>query len=136
MLEILNIEDVYFLKTDLEFSINTFIEMIKKNNGMKKRSFAEDYTVKILKNLIFGAVDLRENYTKYYFEEYDSFEEYLYSKELFEMETIQSIKIRSNESLWMLRFIRNDYSIKTILGFEDENLHTINKTLEYILNEN
>ena len=103
---------------------------------MKKRSFAEDYTVKILKNLIFGAVDLRENYTKYYFEEYDSFEEYLYSKELFEMETIQSIKIRSNESLWMLRFIRNDYSIKTILGFEDENLHTINKTLEYILNEN
>ena len=136
MLEILHIEDLYFLKTDLEFSINTFIEIIKKNNGMKKRSFAEDYTVKILKNLIFGAVDLRENYTKYYFEEYESFEEYLYKKELFEMETIQSIKIRSNESLWMLRFIRNDYSIKTILGFEDENLQTINKTLEYIINEN
>lgn len=136
MLEIINIEDNYFLKTDSEFNICSFIEMIQQHNGMKKGSFAEGYVVKILTDLMFGAVDLGEKYRRYYFEEYESFEEYLYKKELLETETIQSIRLRPDESLWMLRFTSNNYSIKSILGYEDENLQAINKTLEYIINEN
>lgn len=89
-----------------------------------------------LTDLISGAVDLNEIYRRYYSEEYESFEEYLYKKELLEIETIKGIKLRSDQSLWRLRFTRNNYSIKSILGYEDENLQIINKTLEYVLNEN
>lgn len=136
MLEIIEIEDTYFLKANSEFSISDLIEMIRQHNGMKKESFAEGYVVKILTNLISGAVNLDEIYRRYYSEEYESFEEYLYKKELLEIETIQSIKLEPSESLWRLRFTSNNYSIKSILGYEDENLQIINKTLEYVVNEN
>ena len=70
MLEIIKIEDTYFLKADSEFSVYNFIEMIREHNGMKKGSFAESYVIKILMDLISGAVNLGEKYKKYYFEEY------------------------------------------------------------------
>lgn len=136
MLEIIKIEDDYFLKTDSEFCVSVFLERIRQHNGMKKESFAEGYVIRILTDLISGAVDLNEIYRRYYSEEYESFEEYLYKKELLEIETIKGIKLRSDQSLWRLRFTRNNYSIKSILGYEDENLQIINKTLEYVLNEN
>ena len=124
------------LKTDSEFCVSVFLERIRQHNGMKKESFAEWYVISILTDLISGAVDLNEIYRRYYSEEYESFEEYLYKKELLEIETIIGIKLRSDQSLWRLRFTRNNYSIKSILGYEDENLQIINKTLEYVLNEN
>lgn len=136
MLEIIKIEDTYFLKADFEFKVSNLIKMIRKNNGMKKESFAEGYVIKILTDLISGAVNLVEIYRRYYSEEYGSFEEYLYKKELLEIETIQGIKLGPEDSLWRLRFTSNNYSIKSILGYEDENLQIINKTLEYVYNEN
>ena len=66
MLEIIKIEDTYFLKADSEFSVYNFIEMIREHNGMKKGSFAESYVIKILMDLISGAVNLGEKYKKYY----------------------------------------------------------------------
>ena len=136
MLEIIKVEDAYFLKADFGFCIHDFIETIQLHNGMKEGSFAESYVVRILTDMILGAVNWGEKYWKYYSEEYESFEEYLYKKELLEKESIQSINLQPNESLWRLEFTSNNYSIKSILGYEDENLQTINKTLEYIFNEN
>ena len=37
---------------------------------------------------------------------------------------------------FMLRFTTNNYSIKNLIGYEDENLQIINQTLEYINHEN
>ncbi len=136
MLKIIKAEETYFMKTDFNFAIADFTEKLLVHNGMKKGSFAEDYVIRILTTLIAGAIDMREKYNRFYLEEYDSFEEYLYKKELLEKETIQDIKLKANESLWMLRFTSNDYSIKSILGYDDENLQIINQTLEYIYNEN
>lgn len=135
MIEIIKTEDTYFLKADSMFDVSNIIEMIQQHNGMKKGSFAEGYAIRILTDLIAGAVNLGEIYRKYYFEEYESFEDYLYKKELLEIDTIQSIKLVASESLWRLRFTSNNYSIKSILGYEDENLQIINKTLEYVFNE-
>ena len=47
MLEIIKIEDTYFLKADSEFNVYNFIEMIRGHNGMQKGSFAESYDIKI-----------------------------------------------------------------------------------------
>lgn len=136
MLQIVKIEENYFLKTDLKGTISLLLEKVQANNGMVKGSFAEKYVVKIFADLLNGATNLGEKYNKYYSEEYDSFETYLYKKELFEMEMIRKINLQSDENLWALRFTTNNYSIKDIIGYEDENLPIINQTLEYINYEN
>lgn len=136
MLQIVKIEENYFLKTDLKTTISALLEKVKCHNGMESESFAEKYVVKILTDLLTGAINLGEKYSKYYSEEYDSFDAYLYKKELLEMEMIKKINLQPNETLWMLRFTTNNYSIKNLIGYEDENLQIINQTLEYINHEN
>lgn len=136
MLEIIKAEERYFLKTDSKFNVSNFLKKIQNHNGMMKGSFAEDYVIKILTDLLVGAIDMREKYERFYSEEYDSFEEYLYKKELIEKETIQNIKLEINELLWRLRPESNSYSIKSILGHYDENLPIINQTLEYVYDKN
>jgi len=136
MIEIIKVEETYYLKTDLKFNLSDFERKIQNHNGMKRGSFAEEYVIKILTDLIAGAIDMGEKYAIFYHEEYASFEEYLYKKELLEKDTTQNINLKANESLWRLRFTSNDYSIGSILGYDDENLQIINQTLEYIDNEN
>lgn len=136
MLQIVKIEENYFLKTDSRLTISTLLEKVKCHNGMERGSFAEKYVVKILTDLLTGAINLGEKYSKYYSEEYDTFDTYLYKKELLEMEMIKKINLQSDETLWMLRFTTNNYSIKNLIGYEDENLQIINQTLEYINHEN
>lgn len=136
MLQIVKIEENYFLKTDSKLTVSSLLEKVQFHNGMEKGSFAEKYVVKIITDLLTGAVDLGEKYNKYYCEEYDTFDDYLYKKELFEKDTIEKLNLQSDETLWMLRFTTNNYSIKDIIGYEDENLQIINQTLEYINHEN
>lgn len=136
MLEIVKIQDLYFLRTNFKLRIPDLIKRIKRQNGMKEDSFAEKYVIKILTDLLSGAIDLSEKYRRYYSEEYESFEDFLYKKELFEPEDIRKLELGIDDSLWMLRFTTNSYSVKSILGYEDENLPIINQTLEYINYEN
>ena len=136
MLEIVKIQDLYFLRTNFKLRIPDLIKRIKRQNGMKEDSFAEKYVIKILTDLLSGAIDLSEKYRRYYSEEYESFEDFLYKKELFETEDIRKLELGIDDYLWMLRFTTNSYSVKSILGYEDENLPIINQTLEYINYEN
>lgn len=137
MLEIVKIQDLYFLRTNFKLRIPDLIKRIKRQNGMKEDSFAEKYVIKILTDLLSGAIDLSEKYRRYYSEEYESFEDFLYKKELFEPEDIRKLELGIDDYLWMLRFTTtNSYSVKSILGYEDENLPIINQTLEYINYEN
>lgn len=136
MLEIVKIQDLYFLRTNFKLRIPDLIKRIKRQNGMKEDSFAEKYVIKILTDLLSGAIDLSEKYRRYYSEEYESFEDFLYKKELFEPEDIRKLELGIDDYLWMLRFTTNSYSVKSILGYKDENLPIINQTLEYINYEN
>lgn len=136
MLKIVNVEGTYYLKSDCELKLTEILEHIHMNNGMRKESFAEKYVVKILSDMLMGAIDLNREYQKYYSKEYESLAEYLYKKELFEKKTIDQLNLSECETLWKLQFNRNNYSIKDIIGYEDQNLGVINQTLEYIQNEN
>lgn len=136
MLKIVNVEGTYYLKSDCELKLTEILEHIHMNNGMRKESFAEKYVVKILSDMLMGAIDLNREYQKYYSKEYTSLAEYLYKKQLFEKETIDHLNLSECETLWKLQFNRNNYSIKDIIGYEDQNLGVINQTLEYIQNEN
>lgn len=136
MLKVVHIEDEYYLKSDSEIKMADILELVYKNNGMRKGSFAEKYVIKILSDLLFGAIDLKRKYQKYYANEYKSLSEYLYKKELLEKEMIDALNLNESETIWKLRFATNNYSIKEIIGYEDENLGIINQTLEYMQNEN
>lgn len=136
MLKIVNAEESYYLKSDCELKLTEILEHIHMNNGMRKESFAEKYVVKILSDMLMGAIDLKREYQKYYSKEYASLAEYLYKKQLFEKKTIDQLNLSECETLWKLQFNRNNYSIKDIIGYEDKNLGVINQTLEYIQNEN
>ena len=136
MLKIVNVEGTYYLKSDCELKLTEILEHIHMNNGMRKESFAEKYVVKILSDMLMGAIDLNREYQKYYSKEYESLAEYLYKKELFEKKAIDQLNLSECETLWKLQFNRNNYSIKDIIGYEDQNLGVINQTLEYIQNEN
>ena len=110
MLQIVKIEENYFLKTDSILTISTLLEKVQCHNGMERGTFAEKYVVKIITDLLNGAINLGEKYSKYYSEEYDTFDIYLYKKELFEMNTIKKINLQSDETLWMLRFTTHQFT--------------------------
>lgn len=136
MLQILKVGEFYFLKMNSDLTIPILLEKLKYNNGMKKGSLAEKCVISIITNLLTNAINFSEKYSKYYLEEYDDFESYLYKKELLEMETIETINLKSDESLLMLSSTINNCSINDIIGYEDEYLQIINKMLEYINHEN
>ena len=72
MLKVVHIEDGYYLKSDSEIKMVDILKLVYKNNGMRKGSFAEKYVIKILSDMLFGAIDLKRKYRKYYANEYKS----------------------------------------------------------------
>ena len=136
MNRILYIDESYFLILDKTVSPDALLERCRKRSGMKLNSFADMYVNKIMSGILGGAIDLYGRYMKYYSEEYDTFSDYLYQKELFEKDFVETINLGKEENLWKLNFTRNDYSIKSIVGYENENLSIINIMLEELLREN
>ena len=102
---------------------------------MRKGSFADRYVIKIMSRILNGAVDLGKRYRKYYADEYSSFTEFLYKKELMDNDSINKLSLKHDETLFRLNFLINDYSIKSIVGYENENLLLINQLLGAVIDE-
>lgn len=128
-MEIIKNDEECYLKTEFGFDLLYFIEKVKANSGMKKNSFAERYVIKIVSDLLIGAVDLGKKYQKYYSIEYDTFSQYLYKKEMLDSGLIERFNLQE-ETIWKLRS-KND----TILGYNNENLAIINQALRLYENE-
>lgn len=109
------------------------INKFDKDSGMTPKSFADIYVKKIIHGTLGGAINLNEKYIKYYADEYYSFSEFLYKKELFDENFVFKISLNDNESLWQLNF---SYSIESLIGYENENLSIINQALGEAINEN
>lgn len=129
MCTIFKINGKYYLRIQRESKIEEILEHIIENTGMRKGSFADKYVVKIMTGILYGAVDQRVRYERYYSKEYISFKDYLYNKELIDRNTIETLALQENETLFMLCLTDNDYSITNIIGYEDENLSLINRLL-------
>ena len=96
---------------------------------MRKDSFAEYYVKRILNNIISGGINLTEFYEKYYKNEYSSFKQFLYNKELIDYEDIEKLSCKDNEILWRLNPYSNSYNIQNLIEFNDEILIIINRLL-------
>ena len=96
---------------------------------MRKDSFGEYYVKRILNNILSGGINLTEFYEKYYKNEYSSFIQFLYNKELIDYEDIEKLSFKDNEILWKLNPYSNSYNIQNLIEFNDEILIIINRLL-------
>ena len=125
-------EESYYLISSEGKTSSEILDSILSNAGMRKNSFAEDQIKLLFSNLLHGAVDLKKIYKGYYIDEYDSFREFLYQKETLEYSWIDSLQINEMQTLWEIRYWLNDYGIRDLIGYEQENLKMINEFLETI----
>lgn len=131
-MRIVGTETDYYLIAPDGVVMNRILKSIYDNTGMRKNSFADLQVKKIFSDLFQCAVNLKYNYKKYYIQEYDSFQEFLYQKEMIEYELIEFMHLQENDALWKLRYDINSYSVKDIIGYKNENLLMFNGFLEGI----
>lgn len=136
MCRILNIQETYYLILLNSVTPEKILRAVEENSHMRKKSMADYYTKKIMHGILNCAINLCDKYEKYYKEEYNTFNEFLYKKELIDEFYIKKISLKDSEILWKLNFSSNDYSIKSLIGYENENLVIINQILGDIVNEN
>lgn len=114
-----------------EYSIEKLEQELHKRAGVRKDSFAEQYTRKIFMDLFRYAKNLREEYLEFYREEYKNFEEYLYQKELWEKWEIRELQLDETKTVLQLRYNLNNYNAGSIVGYgvEKEGLDMLNRIL-------
>lgn len=114
-----------------EYSIEKLERELLQRAGVRKDSFAEQYTRKIFMDLFRYAKNLREEYLEFYREEYESFEEFLYQKELWEKWEIQELKLDETKTVLQLRYELNNYNAGSMVGYgeEKEGLNMLNQVL-------
>lgn len=131
-MRIQNIEDNYYLIAPEGTEMAQILKAVYSNTGMRKNSFAEREVKRFFSDLFSCAIDLKAIYKKYYMKEYDSFDEFLYQKENFEYEEIESLGLNASDALWKLRYKINSYGVKSLIGYSCENLPLLNHFLEEI----
>lgn len=125
-------DDDYYLIAPERVKVEKILKAIYDNTGMRKNSFADLEVKKFFSDLFSNAVDLKDIYNKYYNEEYDSFNLFLYNHETMDNKFINMVNLSENDTLWDLKYQVNNYGVKDIIGFDNENLPILNCFLEGI----
>lgn len=131
-MKIMGIEEKCYLIALEGLEMDSILEAVRNHTGMRKGSFADQQVDRIFSDLFCNAFDLKSCYRKYYMEEYDSFREFLYQKETLEYDTIDSMELQEGDTVWELRYGINSYSIRDLIGYENENIPLFNQFLEGI----
>lgn len=125
-------DDDYYLITPKKVKMEKILKAIYDNTGMRKNSFADLEVKKFFSDLFSNAVDLKDIYNEYYIDEYDSFKQFLYNHETMDNEFIDMVNLSENDTLWDLKYQINNYGVKDIIGYDNENLPILNCFLEGI----
>ena len=131
-MKILSLDGRYYCKVRSGFSLKTFEAYLSKNLEMREGSFAAQYTKKIFRDLFKYARDLRQEYHNYYAQEYDSFEIFLYRKELWRHACIDSLTLCPEETVLELQPHQNSYNTDSLLNYDENGLAIINQMLEEV----
>lgn len=129
-MRITGIDEKYYLIAREGLEMCGILEILSNHTGMRKDSFADIQVKRIFSDLFCGAVDLRACYRKYYIKEYDTFRDFLYQKEMLEYGVIDSLKLQEDEALWELKYTISGYSVRDLIGYENENLSLFNDFLK------
>lgn len=125
-MRIIGSEEDYYLIAPQGVRLNRIMQAVNDHTGMRAGSFADQQVKRIFSDLFRSAMDLRSLYGNYYIEEYDSFREFLYQREGIEYVFIDSMQLQEEDTLWKLRYGINNYGIKDLIGYENENISVLN----------
>lgn len=131
-MKILFLDGRYYCKVQNGFSIKTLKAYLSRNLEMREGSFTAQYTEKIFRDLFKYARDLRQEYQDYYVQEYDSFEAFLYHKELWRHTCIDSLALVPEETVLELQTHQSGYNTDSLLNYDESGLAIINQMLEEV----
>jgi hypothetical protein len=131
-MKIFSIGTRYYCKTICGFALPQFEACLDEHLGMRKGSFAEQRTKQIFCDLFLYARDLRQEYTDYYAQEYDNFEQFLYQKELLNKPDIEELELTPDQTVLELRTDLCSYNVKTLMDYEESARKVINQVIEEI----
>lgn len=131
-MKILFLDGRYYCKVQNGFSQKTLEAYLSRNLKMREGSFAAQYTKKIFRDLFKYARDLKQEYQDYYAQEYDSFEAFLYHKELWRHTCIDSLALSPEETVLELQIHQSSYNTDSLLDYDENGLAIINQMLEEV----
>lgn len=99
---------------------------------LRKNSFAEFYTKRILRAFFQYARDLKKEYMKYYQEEYEIFADYLYIKELLDWGNIHNLELSEHQTLLKLNLNLMSYNADNLIEYGENGLDNLNQALKEI----
>lgn len=100
---------------------------------LRKDSFAEAYTKRIFQAFFQYAIDIRKEYMDFYKQEYDSFSDYLYKKELLGWEDIALLNLSEHQTLLKLNIHLTSYNTDNLIDYDEKiGMEIINQALEGI----
>ena len=121
--------DYYFLVLRKHYSRKKFLEKIK----VEKDSYAESIFIRIYDTLISEVVDIRKEFKKYYYKEYENIKDFLYKKYNVDDINLIDILMKQIENGYQVFYAEKnssmDYPI-SLLIFSDTMLEKLNILLE------
>jgi len=131
-MRILKLSDKYYCIADDDFVYEGFEKRIADSLPLRKGSFAEFYSKRILQAFFQYARDLKKEYLSYYHQEYESFDDYLYKKELLDWAHIESLDLSDRQTLFKLNVNLASYNADSLIEYGDNGIDILNQTLEEI----
>jgi len=121
--------DYYFLVLRKRYSRKKFLEKIK----VEKDSYAESIFIRIYDTLISEVVDIRKEFKKYYYKEYENIKDFLYKKYNVDDISLIDILMKQIENGYQVFYAEKDSSMDfpiSLLIFSDTMLEKLNILLE------
>ena len=131
-IKILKLAGEYYCIADDSFAYAELEKRISSALHLQKGSFAEFYTKRIFQSFFQYARDLKKEYLTYYGQEYDSFADYLYKKELLDWAHIEFIDLNEQQTLFKLNIELSNYNTRSLIEYEDNGIDILNQALEDI----
>lgn len=121
--------DYYFLVLRKRCSRKKFLEKIK----VEKDSYAESIFIRIYDTLISEVVDIRKEFKKYYYKEYENIKDFLYKKYNVDDTSLIDILMKKIENGYQVFYAEKNSSMDfpvSQLIFSDTMLEKLNILLE------
>jgi len=131
-MRILKLSGEYFCIADYGFIYEELEKRISDALQMQKDSFAEFYTKRIFQAFFQYARDLKKEYLAYYRQEYESFVDYLYKKELLDWAHIKILDLNERQTLLKLNINLTSYNADSLIEYEDNGIDILNQALKEI----
>ncbi|MHB8125309.1 MAG: hypothetical protein ACYDEJ_06625 [Desulfitobacteriaceae bacterium] len=131
-MRILKLSNEYYCIADDGFVYEELEKMISDALHLRKDSFVEFYSKRIFQGFFQYARDLKKEYMVYYRQEYESFTDYLYKKELLDWAHIEILDLSEHQTLLKLNMHLTSYNADSLIEYEENGIDILNQALKEI----